>query len=177
MDEGAFRNLADPILAARYREEGWWGDRTIGDHVAAHARTRPTSVAYAADAGTLTWSAYDDQANRIAGALVAMGLGPGERVAVLLPDGPTVHAAFLANERAGLTTVGIGARAGEREVRHLLSRTGASALVSHASHRGQDMATLVNALRRTGMPLRHHLVLPHVETETVAGSPIDPDTA
>ena len=32
--------------------------------------------------------------------------GPGERVAVLLPDGPGVHAAFVGIEKAGLVIVG-----------------------------------------------------------------------
>jgi acyl-CoA synthetase len=52
-----------------------------------------------------------------------------ERVALQLPDGPGVHAAMLACEKAGIVAVGIGARAGEREVDHLVERSGARTLL------------------------------------------------
>ena len=52
--------------------------------------------------------------------------------AVLLPDGPGAHVAYVAAERAGLIVVGIGPRAGLAEVRHLLERTGASCLLGYA---------------------------------------------
>ena len=41
---------------------------------------------------------------------------------MLLPDGFAVHVAFVAAERAGLTVVGIGHRAGDAEIRHLLTQ-------------------------------------------------------
>ncbi len=49
---------------------------------------------------------------------------------MLLPDGPGVHAAFVGIERAGAVIVGIGPRAGDREVEHLLGTTGASLVLS-----------------------------------------------
>ena len=61
---------------------------------------------------------------------------------MLLPDGPGAHVAYVAAERAGLIVVGIGPRAGLTEVRHLLDRTQASALLAPASHRGADLAEL-----------------------------------
>ena len=86
------------------------------------------------------------------------GLARGERVAVLLPDGPGVHVAFVATEKAGLVAVGIGPRAGEAEIRHLVRRSGAVALVSRAQHRDLDTRALAESLRTQGAPLRHHLV-------------------
>src|SRR5262249_21993391 len=76
------------------------------------------------------------RATALAGALAELGLERGSRVGVLLPDGPAVHAAFVAVERAGLVIVGIGPRAGEREIEHLLTRTGASAWITDGDHRG-----------------------------------------
>ena len=154
----------DPTAAARYRREGWWGERTLADVVDGHARDRPEGVAFVSDAGTLTWSAYAAAADRLAAALVAVGLDAGERVAVLLPDGATVHVAFLANEKAGLVTVGLGSRAGDAEIRHLLAATGATALVTLAEHRGRDMTEVVAALRAGGLGLRHHVVVPRFES-------------
>src|SRR5262249_27985899 len=68
------------------------------------------------------------------GVLRDLGLERGSRVGVLLPDGPGVHVAFVAVERAGHVIVGIGPRAGEREIEHLLTRTGAQAWITDRDH-------------------------------------------
>jgi acyl-CoA synthetase len=104
--------------------------------------------------------------DRLARRLAAAPLDPGERVAVLLPDGASPHVAVLANEKAGLVTVGIGAKAGAAEIRHLLAHTRSVALVTHADHRGTDMAALYLQLRAEGLPLRVHVVIPVFEAET-----------
>jgi acyl-CoA synthetase len=91
--------------------------------------------------------------------LIDLGLAPGEHVGVILPDGAGVHVAFVATEKAGLVAVGIGPRAGRGEIEHLLRKTGATALVSRATHRDLDVAVLVAELREGGLPLRHHVAV------------------
>ncbi len=158
-----FRHAADPVLAARYRDAGWWGDETLADHVARHVRERPSSTAYVTRRGRVSWAGYDAASDAIAGALIADGLEPGDRVAVWLPDGATVHAAFLANEKGGFVTVGIGARAGDQEVRHLLAKTGAVAVVTDDERAGR------------ARPFGPTLVLPPIETDVLAFPPISPE--
>ncbi len=114
--------------------------RTIGQTVAAHAAAIGDERAYVAGSRTMTWAEYDERADGIAAALVDAGVEPGDRVAVLLPDGPAVHACYVGVERAGGVIVGIGARAGPREVDHLLAVTGASVLLA-----GIDPARSVSA--------------------------------
>ena len=106
---------------------------TIGALVAEHARRRPDAVAFveAGSGETATWRDYDARADAIASGLVAAGHARGDRFAVQLADGPEVHAAYVGCERAGLVTVGIGPRAGPREIEHLLVRTGAVGLVEN----------------------------------------------
>jgi len=133
--------------------------RSLADEIDAHARSRPDAIACHSDAETMHWSAYARRSDRLARALLALDLARGERVAVLLPDGPGVHAAWIGVEKAGLVTVGIGPRAGALEVAHLLRRSGARALVSHAAHRDLDLAAIVAALRGEGAPLAHHVVV------------------
>jgi acyl-CoA synthetase len=103
---------------------------TLAAVVAGHARARPDATAFVGGEHRLTWAEYDARSDRLAAALVAAGYGPGDRVAVMLPDGPAVHTAFLAIEKAGCVIVGIGPRAGEREVEHLLHKTGAVGFLS-----------------------------------------------
>jgi acyl-CoA synthetase len=102
---------------------------TLSDTVRRHAADRPDGPAYVTGTDRITWREYDGWADRLAARVAAIG-APGDRIAVLLPDGPAVHVAFLAVERAGRVIVGIGPRAGQREIEHLVGLTGAVALVA-----------------------------------------------
>jgi acyl-CoA synthetase len=157
-----FRDVVDAESAAEYRAQGWYGDVTLADHVRRHASDRPGATAFVADAGRLSWSDYDRGSDRVASALVGAGLPAGARVGVWLPDSATVHVAFLGAEKAGVTVVGIGARAGAREIRHLLTTTGATTLVTLAVHRGRPTTEVVDELRADGLDLLH-VVLPLFE--------------
>jgi acyl-CoA synthetase len=158
-----FRNVVDPSAATRFREQGWWGDVTVADLVARNATANPSGHAFVSPEGVLSWVRYRDVSDRLAAVLIGAGLEPGERVALLLEDGPTMHAVFVGNEKAGLITVGIGARAGDLEIRHLIERTGAVALISHARHRRVDTSELYARLVHSGLPLRRHIVVPRFE--------------
>ncbi|MEI8000294.1 MAG: class I adenylate-forming enzyme family protein [Actinomycetes bacterium] len=103
---------------------------SLSEVVARHARTQPDRLAFVAPDDRITWAEYDVWADALAGELGRRGLTAGDRVAVLVPDGPAVHVAFLAVERAGFVIVGIGPRAGAREVEHLLGLTGARLVVT-----------------------------------------------
>lgn len=128
------------MLAAGYRAAGWWSDDTVGDLVGIMARKRPEATAFVADGRQFDYRSYDRASDRLASILTAAGLSPGQRIAVLLPDGATAHAAYLANEKAGLTTVGLGSRAAALEMGSIIDRTGASALVTQTTHRGRTPA-------------------------------------
>src|SRR5699024_5415807 len=110
-------------LARRYRHAGWWSDLTLADRVMTHAERRGHDHAYLTETGALTWSELADLASGLAGALIDAGVAVGDRVGVWMPDGPALHAAFLAAEIAGATIVGLGARAGDRELRHILDQS------------------------------------------------------
>ncbi|MCJ7438081.1 MAG: AMP-binding protein, partial [Acidimicrobiia bacterium] len=103
---------------------------TLDETVAGHAARRPDAPAYVTRDRALTWAEYDAGADGLGAALVDDGVAPGDRVAVLAPDGSAVHVAYLAIERVGGVIVGIGPRAGDREIEHLLGRTSATVLLS-----------------------------------------------
>ena len=151
---------ADPDLASRWRAQGWWSDESLQARIDALAAERPDDPAYITAGARFTWADYARRAGEIAAALATLGLAPGDRVAVLLPDGPTVHAAFVGIARAGLVTVGIGARAGDQEIAHLLRRTGARALITHAALRDRSAQALVAALVERDVGPEHLVVLP-----------------
>lgn len=119
-----------PDLVERFHREGWWGDQAYAQRVAELAAADGDGDAFVTASGRFTWREYDEVSSAWAAALLDLGLAPGSRVAVRLPDGPAVHAAFVAIEKAGLVTVGIGHRAGRREVDHLLGLTGARTMIT-----------------------------------------------
>jgi acyl-CoA synthetase len=143
-----------------YRERGWWRDETLADDIARHAAVIPDAPAFITEHHRVSWRQYAADSDRLAGVLVAAGYQRGERVGVQLPDTAAVHIAFVGLEKAGLVAVGIGARAGDRELRHLLARTRASGLITHAGHRGRTVADGLGQLREHSPALRHHIVLP-----------------
>ena len=161
----------DETTVTAYRSAGWWGTETVAGHVRRHAAERPGAPAYTTPDETLTWSAYEENSTALARHLAALDLAPGDRVATRLPDGPAWHVAAVAAEKAGLVLVGVGARAGRRELHHLLGRTGSRALITLTDHRGGPSAPLVDELRANGVDLAHHVVVNRL------GVPSDPQHA
>lgn len=101
---------------------------TLAAVVARNAHAQPHAIAFVegVSGASMTWSEYDTSSDRIAGALAAR-YAPGDRVAIQIADGPAVHAALVGCEKAGVVGVGVGTRAGPREIEHLVARTGARA--------------------------------------------------
>ena len=78
---------------------------------------------------------------------------------MIVPDGPAVHAVLLGCELAGVTAVGIGARAGEREIAHLLGKTGAAGFVTPARLADRASETIYAAARAEVPTVRAHIVV------------------
>lgn len=73
----------------------------IHQRIAAQADRRPDAPAIVAAAGSLTYRELDERANRLAGRLVALGVGPESRVGVQLPRSAEAITAMLAVVKAG----------------------------------------------------------------------------
>ncbi|HXQ62196.1 MAG TPA: class I adenylate-forming enzyme family protein [Acidimicrobiales bacterium] len=124
---------------------------TVGACVRAHGQVRNSRSAFLTPEAAVTWAAYDAGADSLAAMLVTAGVEPGDRVAVVMPDGPGVHAVYVGAERVGAVVVGIGFRAGLREIGYLVTKTGASLLVTEEGYR-TDLAAEFPALRAMTVP-------------------------
>ncbi|MHA7651024.1 class I adenylate-forming enzyme family protein [Mycobacterium sp. ML4] len=135
MSAGALTIVQSPAFAAqdaeRFRAAGWWSHSTLSDAVRRNAAQSPDRVAYVDHPdSTLTWRAFDAAATALAERLAGCGVTPGDRIAVWHGDSAAVHVLFVAVERCGAAVVGVGARAGTREVAHLLRVTEPKVLIS-----------------------------------------------
>jgi len=132
--------MYDPALVRAFHEAGWWRSAPLRADIEAHDAH---AIAFTSATASLTWGEYRCRARDLARALTAVGARCGDRVAVLLPDAIAVHVAYLAAEYAGVCVVGIARRSGEAEVRRLLERTGAVALVSDGTRGGYGLPEIV----------------------------------
>lgn len=151
--------VLDPAAIQEHTGAGWWTDETLSGLVRRHAAERPDAAAYLADGQVMTWAQYDALANTIAGQLAKLGLPRGARVGVLMPDGCTIHAVLVGCARAGVVAMGIGARSGDAEIAHLLTRSGAQVLLTQAVHRGRAVADLTQDLAGRGTELASVIVV------------------
>jgi acyl-CoA synthetase (AMP-forming)/AMP-acid ligase II len=127
-------------LADRYRAEGAWDDRSLGQFLADALLTDTTrrfriwspTNPYTGTVGEV----YDD-ALRVAGGLRALGLGPGDVVAFQLPNWVEAAVTFYACAMLGVTLVPIVHFYGPKEVGFILRQSRARALiiVSHIGSR------------------------------------------
>ncbi|MEQ1788589.1 MAG: AMP-binding protein, partial [Acidimicrobiales bacterium] len=77
----------------------------------------------------LTYAELDDEANRAARALQALGVRPGDRVAASLPNEAEVVVAFHGAMRLGAVWVGVNRALAGPEKAYLLEDSGASLLL------------------------------------------------
>ncbi|GAC1395211.1 MAG: AMP-binding protein [Mycobacterium sp.] len=128
--------------AAQYRAAGWWTDTTLSERVACTAAFSPKKPAYVdfflgSPDTVLTWSEFDRAATNLAHQLLAGGVAPGDRVAAWHKDSSAIHVLLVAIERCGAIAVGLGARAGVREVAAILRIARPDLLVSDAERRAR----------------------------------------
>jgi acyl-CoA synthetase (AMP-forming)/AMP-acid ligase II len=87
-------------------------------------------VAFTLGDRRLTYAEWDEAADRAATRLWEVGVRPGDVVALLLDPSFWYPIAYIGIARLGCVTAGINPRFGPREIEHILSSSGATALVS-----------------------------------------------
>jgi acyl-CoA synthetase len=152
--------VASPTSATVSGADNVRGVGTLAEAVAENAERDPEGIAFITDPHRLTWHEYQERAHALATVLVSNGFDRGDRVAVMLPDGPAVHVAYLALEQAGLVIVGIGPRAGAREIEHLIASTGARVLIAP-----EDASTLASQLGVGHLPFDDNRAVPSVSVD------------
>jgi acyl-CoA synthetase len=148
-------------LAERYRAEGAWDDRSLGQFLRdvllqdADRRFRIWSPVHP-HVGTVG-EVYQESL-RVAGGLRALGLGPGDVVAFQLPNWVEAAITFYASAMLGVTLVPIVHFYGPKEVGFILcqSRARAFVVVSHIGRRDYlaELATI-----RDGLDALEHVVV------------------
>ena len=104
-------------------------------HPGLHARTRPEhpAIVMAATGATITYGALDAASNRAAHLFRALGLGPGDGIAILLENHPRFYDVVWGAQRAGLYYTPMSTRLTPGEVEYIVNDCDAKVLVTSAA--------------------------------------------
>jgi len=150
---------------ARYRAHSWWRDTTFVDDLrAAAARTpdQPAVIAaraFAKDEIAITYGELAREAEHIAAALIALGVGREDIVALQLPTWWQFTATALACARIGAVVAPIPADYRRREVEFILARTEAVVYVGPATWMRFSHRDLLRELAPSLPALRHRIFI------------------
>jgi acyl-CoA synthetase len=122
-------------LTKRYVAEGWWTEQTLGDLVAGGLLANPTATFHVHSAVRPfagTFGEVEIQARRLAAGLRGRGVGPGDAIAIQLPNWMEAAAAFWAATFLGAVVVPIVHFYGRKELSHILSTSRPKAFITAA---------------------------------------------
>jgi fatty-acyl-CoA synthase len=117
-------------------QAGW--TRRLADFLQANAGTRPQAEALVTAEARLTHAALWAEVQRTARALLALGLGRGDRIALLLPNNVAFVTLFYAAAAIGAVTVPLNTRWKAPEIAFALRRAGCAAVFAADRFLSQD---------------------------------------
>src|SRR6267378_8024845 len=148
-----------PEFAQRYREKGYWRDRSLAEEFAPVFRRYAERIAFIDRDARVTYGEVDDVSDRLALNLLGAGLVPLDRVVVQLPN--VVEFVFLYFALQKIGCIPIAALATHRflEVSQFAKLSGASACVTPDRHGDFDFTDMVRRVRSETPSVKLGIVL------------------
>jgi fatty-acyl-CoA synthase len=112
--EGVLREVQYPL-----------GEIPLSAHVTHWANVKPDRPAIHFYGRDITWAELDAQSDRVGALLLDLGVGPGDRVAVFMPNCPQFHYVFYGLLKIGAVHVPISPLSTGDELGYVLDDTGA----------------------------------------------------
>ncbi|HEX3795409.1 MAG TPA: AMP-binding protein [Acidimicrobiales bacterium] len=157
-------------LVQRYKAEGAWDDRSLGQFLSDALLTDPSrrfriwspTNPYLGTVGQVY-----EEALKVAGGLRKLGLGPGDVVAFQLPNWVEAAITFYACAMLGVTLVPIVHFYGPKEVGFILRQSRARALIIVSAFGRRDFLAELATIRETLVDLEQVIV---VGSNTIPGA-------
>jgi long-chain acyl-CoA synthetase len=102
----------------------------LAENLSSSAAAAPDAPAVKLDEIVLSYAALDEASARLAGLLAARGIGPGDRVGIMLPNVPQFPVAYYGILRLGAVAVPMNVLLKGRETAHYLRDPGAKAVLA-----------------------------------------------
>ena len=116
----------------------WTLDRVL----AARAGEHPERTAVVANGRALTYAQVNAKAAALAAALAELGIGAGDRIAIVMPNWPEWVISLLAASKLGSTVVPVNPRLSYHELKYQLRHAEVSAVIALERHHGVDYLQL-----------------------------------
>ena len=131
-----------PEFAARYRARGYWADRPLIAHFLDAFDQFADRMAVIDDTGSYTYAELADASQRVALNLLDLGLRPGDRVVLQLPNTRFFASLYFGLQRIGAIPIMALPSHRYRELRQFVGLSGAVAAAAPATAGETDFAEL-----------------------------------
>lgn len=144
--------------AVAYRQAGYWTGAPLDSILSNGAATWPDVTAIVDSERSYTFAELDATADLVAARLTALGLRPGDRVLLQLPNTTQFAVAFFGLLRAGVVPVMCLSGHRSAELSHFAGVSGAVGLVITDTAAGFDFRAMAAQLQKDHPALRHVIV-------------------
>ena len=131
---------------------------TLGEYLDRTIKRFPGKRAFALKDESVTWEELGRTVDRLALALMDMGVSQGDKVAVLFPNRLEFIYATLALAKLGAVHIPISERLREREIKYILERTEAVSIIMVPEFWNFSFSDLISEIRGDLPSLRHIIV-------------------
>lgn len=146
-------------FAKRYREKGYWRDRSIAEEFAAALGQFAARTAVVDRGAQFSYAEIDGASDRLALNLLDAGLRPLDRVVVQLPNVIEFVYLYIALQKIGAIPIAALATHRYLEVSQFAGLSGAAACVTPDRHGDFDFTEMVTRVRKEAPTLRMGIVL------------------
>lgn len=153
-------------LIEEYIASGEWEVESFVHHLEKHAKNNPNSPAIIDEDGKVTtYAEYDELSTRFALGLLDLGIQPGERIALQLPNSSEFLIAFMGAAKAGILPVLCHIPYTKHDLDYVFDLTEASAIVVFAEFRNRDFVELAKSVQNDHISLEHIIVVSENDVE------------
>ncbi|OAN76290.1 hypothetical protein A8B78_02045 [Jannaschia sp. EhC01] len=144
------------------------GAATVPDAVARAAWLSPGLEAIVAPDGRITFGELADRSTELAQAFAAMGVAPGDRVALCMGNSVKWVTVFLALARIGAVTVPVNTRLKADEIGFILRDAGVALAVVSGQVLSSDIAAMLPAIRKAAPNVQRVIMDGQATPDTIA---------
>lgn len=152
-----------PEYVKRYREEGYWEDKTLSEKLDGVINAIPDKVALVCDQATVTYREMGDRIDRLALHFLKLGFQPGDRVVFQMPNMEQFVYAFFGLVKIGVIPIMSLPPHRHVEIGYFLKHSDAVGYVITSELRRFSYVQMAKELKKE---------IPSLKIVLVAGSPV-----
>lgn len=147
-----------PEFAKRYRERGYWADKSLADEFKVVFERYANRVALIDRERSITYAELDRSSSNLALNFLTLGLRPLDRVVVQLPNVAEFVILYFALQKIGCIPIAALPSHRYAEISQFVALSGATTSVTPDHQRDFDYAQMVTRIRRENPALKRAII-------------------